>query len=384
MKGVVQTFLENVMFDKSLVYCLGSSGSPVPWQLGIHYADRVALIEDSVYSSVFIIVGGALLLIMVCENPTFREYYSNNGFFIFYYAVSFLVLFVIIIEPMSFNVSLEGMGDIKLLVFKMIVELSSIVLAMIIALILAIVLTNDEHLNNRMSYYHFVLTADNLIYVRFILKLHVIRCKLYASHIHKYQLYFLLLSLFVNYLVTGNEKPLYVFLVILYSNIYCEYFILRVMPYSISDMDEISVVMHFLTNLRYRYLDNKFPILLGGDTFDEYRGYCFGATTEEFFNYMRVDYMRIECFEYIADHSIPLREKLKGCQKRLQSYEDMVMTDETKLMIEILIDEIDELEYVLKEEADWDAYMKAYYKADWDKYIDAYYNSDSDSDDQEF
>ena len=295
MKGVVQTFLENVMFDKSLVYCLGSSGSPVPWQLGIHYADRVALIEDSVYSSVFIIVGGALLLIMVCENPTFRDYYSKNGFFIFYYAVSFLVLFVIIIEPMSFNVSLEGMGDIKLLVFKMIVELSSIVLAMIIALILAIVLTNEEHINNHVSYYHFLLTTDNLSYVRFILKLHVIRCKLYESDIQKYQVYFLLLSLFVNYLVTGNEKPLYGFLVILYSNIYCEYFILRVMPYSISDMDEVSVVMQFLTNLRYRYLDNKFPILLGGDTFNEYRGYCFGATTEEFFNYMHVHYMRIEC-----------------------------------------------------------------------------------------
>jgi len=371
MKGVFYeyTFLENVMFDKSLVYCLGSSGSPVPWQLGIHYADRVALIEDSVYSSVFIIVGGALLLIMVCENPTFRDYYSKNGFFIFYYAVSFLLLFVIIIEPMSFNVSLEGMGDIKLLVFKMIVELSSIVLAMIIALILAIVLTNEEHINNHMSYYHFLLTTDNLSYVRFILKLHVIRCKLYESDIQKYPVYFLLLSLFANYLVTGNEKPLYGFLVILYSNIYCEYFILRVMPYSISDMDEVSVVMHFLTNLRYRYLDNKFPILLGGGTFNESRGYCFGAATEELFNYMHVNYMRIECCEYLADHSIPLREKLKGCQKRLQSYEDMVMTDETKQMIEILIDEINELEDWFKEEAEWDAYV----------------NSDSDdSDDQEF
>ncbi len=387
IKGVFYTFLENVMFDKSLVYCLGSSGSPVPWQLGIGYADRVALIEDSVHSSVFIISGGALLLIMVCENPTFRDYYSKNGFFIFYYALSFLVLFVIIIEPMSFNVSLEGMGDIKLLVFKMIVELSSIVLAMIIALILAIVLTNDEHLNNRMSYYHFLLTTDNLIYVRFILKLHVIRCKLYESDIQKYQVYFLLLSLFVNYLVTGNEKPLYGFFLILYSNIYCEYFILRVMPYSISDTDEISVVTQFLTNLRYRYLDNKFPILLGGGTFNEYRGYCFGATTEEFFNYMHVDYMRIECFEYLADHSIPLGEKLKGCQKRLQNYKDIVMTDETKLMIDILIGQIDVLEYLLEDDPDYLEYLEDRSKeeAEWDEYIDAYINSDSDdSDDQEF
>lgn len=387
MKGVVQTFLENVMFDKSLVYCLGSSGSPVPWQLGIHYADRVALIEDSVYSSVFIIVGGALLLIMVCENPTFREYYSNNGFFIFYYAVSFLVLFVIIIEPMSFNVSLEGMGDIKLLVFKMIVELSSIVLAMIIALILAIVLTNEEHINNHVSYYHFLLTTDNLTYVRFILKLHVIRCKLYESDIQKYQVYILLLSLFANYLVTGNEKLLYGFLLILYSNIYCEYFILRVMPYSILDMDEVSVVMEFLTNLRYRYLDNKFPILLGGDKFNEYRGYCFRATTEEFFNYMHLHYMRIECCEYLADHSIPLGEKLKGCQERLQNYKDMVMTDETKLMIDILIGQIDLLEYLLEDDPDYLEYLEDWLKeeAEWDAYVDAYVNSDSDdSDDQEF
>ena len=384
MKGVVQTFLENVMFDKSLVYCLGS---PVPWQLGIGYADKVALIEDSVYSSVFIIVGGALLLIMVCENPTFRDYYSNNGFFIFYYAVSFLVLFVIIIEPMSFNVSLEGMGDIKLLVFKMIVELSSIVLAMIIALILAIVLTNEEHINNHVSYYHFLLTTDNLSYVKFILKLHVIRCKLYESDIQKYQVYFLLISLFANYLVTGNEKPLYGFLVILYSNIYCEYFILRVMPYSISDMDEVSVVMHFLTNLRYRYLDNKFPILLGGDKFNEYRGYCFRATTEEFFNYMHLHYMRIECCEYLADHSIPLGEKLKGCQERLQNYKDMVMTDETKLMIDILIGQIDLLEYLLEDDPDYLEYLEDWLKeeAEWDAYVDAYVNSDSDdSDDQEF
>ena len=389
MKGVFYeyTFLENVMFDKSLVYCLGSSGSPVPWQLGIHYADRVALIEDSVYSSVFIIVGGALLLIMVCENPTFRDYYSKNGFFIFYYAVSFVVLFVIIIEPMSFNVSLEGMGDIKLLVFKMIVELSSIVLAMIIALILAIVLTNEEHINNHMSYYHFLLTTDNLSYVRFILKLHVIRCKLYESDIQKYQVYFLLISLFANYLVTGNEKPLYGFLVILYSNIYCEYFILRVMPYSISDMDEVSVVMHFLTNLRYRYLDNKFPILLGGHTFNESRGYWFGAATEEFFDYMHVHYMRIECLEYLADHSIPLGEKLKGCQKRLQNYKDMVMTDETKLMIDILIGQIDLLEYLLEDDPDYLEYLEDWLKeeAEWDAYVDAYVNSDSDdSDDQEF
>ena len=384
MKGVVQTFLENVMFDKSLVYCLGS---PVPWQLGIGYADKVALIEDSVYSSVFIIVGGALLLIMVCENPTFRDYYSKNGFFIFYYAVSFVVLFVIIIEPMSFNVSLEGMGDIKLLVFKMIVELSSIVLAMIIALILAIVLTNEEHINNHVSYYHFLLTTDNLTYVRFILKLHVIRCKLYESDIQKYQVYFLLISLFANYLVTGNEKPLYGFLVILYSNIYCEYFILRVMPYSISDMDEISVVMHFLTNLRYRYLDNKFPILLGGNTFNESRGYWFGAATEEFFNYMHVHYMRIECLEYLADHSIPLGEKLKGCQKRLQNYKNMVMTDETKFMIVILISQIDVLEDRLKEDPDYLEYLEDWLKeeAEWDAYVDAYVNSDSDdSDDQEF
>ena len=386
MKGVFYeyTFLENVMFDKSLVYCLGSSGSPVPWQLGIHYADRVALIEDSVYSSVFIIVGGALLLIMVCENPTFRDYYSKNGFFIFYYAVSFLVLFVIIIEPMSFNVSLEGMGDIKLLVFKMIVELSSIVLAMIIALILAIVLTNEEHINNHVSYYHFLLTTDNLSYVKFILKLHVIRCKLYESDIQKYQVYFLLISLFANYLVTGNEKPLYGFLVILYSNIYCEYFILRVMPYSILDMDEVSVVMEFLTNLRYRYLDNKFPILLGGDKFNEYRGYCFRATTEEFFNYMHLHYMRIECCEYLADHSIPLGEKLKGCQERLQNYKDMVMTDETKLMIDILIGQIDLLEYLLEDDPDYLEYLEDWLKeeAEWDAYVDAYVNSDSD--DSEF
>lgn len=389
MKGVFHTFLENVMFDKSLVYCLGSSGSPVPWQLGIGYADKVALIEDSVYSSVFIICGGAVLLTKVCENPTFRNYYSKNGFFIFYYTVSFLVLFVLIIEPMSFNVSLEGMGDIKLLVSKMIVELSSIVYAMIIALLLAIVLIDEEHINNHMSYYHFLLITENLIYLRFILKLHVIRCKLYESDIQKYQVYFLLLSLFVNYLVTGNEKPLYGFLVILYSNIYCEYFILRVMPYSVSDKDEISVVMEFLTNFRYRYLDNKFPILLGGDTFNEHPGYCFGVTTEESFNYMHVDYMRIECFEYLVDHSIPLGEKLKGCQKRLQSYKDMVMTDETKLMISILISQIDVLKFMLNEEADPDYvdYEKDWLKkeAEWDAYVDAYVNSDSDdSDDQEF
>jgi hypothetical protein len=377
MKGVFHTFLENVMFDKSLVYCLGSSGSPVPWQLGIGYADKVALIEDSVYSSVFIICGGAVLLTKVCENPTFRNYYSKNGFFIFYYTVSFLVLFVLIIEPMSFNVSLEGMGDIKLLVSKMIVELSSIVYAMIIALLLAVVLTDDEHINNRMSYYHFLLITENLIYVRFILKLHVIRCKLYESDIQKYQVYFLLVSLFVNYLVTGNEKSLYGFLVMLYSSIYCEYFILRVMPYSVSDMDEISVVMQFLTNLRYRYLDNKFPILLGGDMFNDYRGYCFGAATEEFFNYMHVHYMRIECCEYLADHSIPLGEKLKGCQKRLQNYKNMLMTDETKLMMDFLIDEIDELEYLLKAEAEWDAYVLEE-EAEWEASLEAYLNSDPD------
>ena len=418
MKGVFYTFLENVMFDKSLVYCLGSSGSPVPWQLGIGYADRVALIEDSVYSSVFIICLGAVLLTKVCENPTFRDYYSKNGFFIFYYAVSFFVLFVIIIEPMSFNVSLEGMGDIKLLVSKMIVELSSIVLAMIIALLLAVVLRDDEHINNHMSYYHFLVITENLFYVRFILKLHVIRCKLYESDIQKYQVYFFLLALFVNYLVTGNEKALYGFLVILYSNIYCEYFILRVMPYSVSDMDmdEISVVMQFLTNFRYRYLDNKFPILLGGDTFNEYPGYCFGVTTEESFNYMHVDYMRIECFEYLADQSIAPREKLKGCQKMLQNYKDMVMTDETKFIMDILINQIDVLEYILEAEAAWEASIKAYLNSDpdyldwdeyingdsnsdpdyleyleqrskeeaeWDEYIDAYINSDSDdSDDQ--
>jgi len=258
---------------------------------------------------------------------------------------------------------------------------------MIIALILAIVLTNEEHINNHVSYYHFLLTTDNLSYVKFILKLHVIRCKLYESDIQKYQVYFLLISLFANYLVTGNEKPLYGFLVILYSNIYCEYFILRVMPYSILDMDEVSVVMEFLTNLRYRYLDNKFPILLGGDKFNEYRGYCFRATTEEFFNYMHLHYMRIECCEYLADHSIPLGEKLKGCQERLQNYKDMVMTDETKLMIDILIGQIDLLEYLLEDDPDYLEYLEDWLKeeAEWDAYVDAYVNSDSDdSDDQEF
>jgi len=97
--------------------------------------------------------------------------------------------------------------------------------------------------------------------------------------------------------------------------------------------------------------------------------------------------MRIECLEYLADHSIPLGEKLKGCQKRLQNYKDMVMTDETKLMIDILIGQIDLLEYLLEDDPDYLEYLEDWLKeeAEWDAYVDAYVNSDSDdSDDQEF
>ena len=102
---------------------------------------------------------------------------------------------------------------------------------------------------------------------------------------------------------------------------------------------------------------------------------------------MHLHYMRIECCEYLADHSIPLGEKLKGCQERLQNYKDMVMTDETKLMIDILIGQIDLLEYLLEDDPDYLEYLEDWLKeeAEWDAYVDAYVNSDSDdSDDQEF
>ena len=63
------------------------------------------------------------------------------------------------------------------------------------------------------------------------------------------------------------------------------------------------------------------------------------------------------------------------------------MTDETKLMIDILIGQIDLLEYLLEDDPDYLEYLEDWLKeeAEWDAYVDAYVNSDSDdSDDQEF
>jgi hypothetical protein len=247
--------------------------------------------------------------------PGFEANYKD-GFFILYWTLSWLVCRFTLIQPIYNTLVATGNS----LEIQIMVQLVSIVLAMIVALIPAILLTCYQLVNNYVSVFHYMSCTSDLWYIRLILRIHVIRSSIYYSNIRLCIAFVSIFCLFVGYLTTGNKVFLAFFLLIMYARLYCEYFTLRVMP----EMDRLSSpfitlpVDYFLANLRYRYWDNRLPILLGGITYEEWPDYHFRVITKENFDSLENYYKQILFVEFTTNSSI-------SPDKRLEVYNKVII-----------------------------------------------------------
>ena len=116
---------------------------------------------------------------------------------------------------------------------------------------------------------------------------------------------------FMAYLVTNEKILLFLFLSVIYSKLYVENFTLKVMPKAtaVANFSTKLPISYFLANLKFRYWNNKVPIMLGGETFEP--SYYFEAISRDQYLALKSLYDDILFMEYVTDSSIPPQERLK-------------------------------------------------------------------------
>jgi hypothetical protein len=238
--------------------------------------------------------------------PNFERYY-NQGFFLLHWTLVWLICRLTVIKPIYETL----MVDSESLVLQIFIQVLSIVLAMVIALIPVTLLTCSEWVNNWISVLHFLYCSDYQFYIRFILRLHVIRCRIYRTQAMKLMIFIPLFMVFMAYLVTNEKILLFLFLSVIYSKLYVENFTLKVMPKAtaVANFSTKLPISYFLANLKFRYWNNKVPIMLGGETFEP--SYYFEAISRDQYLALKSLYDDILFMEYVTDSSIPPQERLK-------------------------------------------------------------------------
>ncbi len=265
--------------------------------------------------------------------PNFERYY-NQGFFLLHWTLVWLVCRLTIIKPIYETL----MVDSESLVLQVLIQVLSIVLAMVTALIPVTLLTCSERINNWISVLHFLYCTDYQFYIRFILRLHVIRCRIYRTQAMRLMVFIPLFMVFMAYLVTNEKILLFLFLSVIYSKLYVENFTLKVMPNAtrIADFNTKLPLDYFLANLKYRYWQNKVPLMLGGGTFEA--DYYFEAITRGQYLALKSLYDDILFIEYVTDPSIPPQERLKiytKVMKPLEGKTDGVILESIKADLKI-------------------------------------------------
>jgi hypothetical protein len=265
--------------------------------------------------------------------PNFERYY-NQGFFLLHWTLVWLICRLTVIKPIYETL----MVDSKSLVLQIFIQVLSIVLAMVIALIPVTLMTCSEWVNNWISVLHFSYCSDYQFYIRFILRLHVIRCRIYRTQAMKLMVFIPLFMVFMAYLVTNEKILLFLFLSVIYSKLYVENFTLKVMPNAtrIADFNTKLPLDYFLANFKYRYWQNKVPLMLGGGTFEA--DYYFEAITRGQYLALKSLYDDILFMEYVTDPSIPPQERLKiytKVMKPLEGKTDGVILESIKADLKI-------------------------------------------------
>ena len=104
---------------------------------------------------------------------------------------------------------------------------------------------------------------------------------------------------------------LFVFLSVIYSKLYVENFTLKVMPNAtvLRNFSTKLPITYFLANFKFRYWNNKVPIMLGGATFEP--DYYFESISRDQYLALKALYEDILFMEYVIDYSIPPEERLK-------------------------------------------------------------------------
>jgi len=238
--------------------------------------------------------------------PNFERYY-NQGFFLLHWTLVWLVCRLTVIKPIYETL----MVDSESLVLQIFIQVLSIVLAMVIALIPVTLLTCWPWINDWISVLHFLRCSDNRLYIQFILRLHVIRCRIYRSKVMMLVTFIILFMLFMAYLITNEKMLLFVFLSVIYSKLYVENFTLKVMPNAtvLRNFSTKLPITYFLANFKFRYWNNKVPIMLGGATFEP--DYYFESISRDQYLALKSLYDDILFMEYVTDSSIPPQERLK-------------------------------------------------------------------------
>jgi hypothetical protein len=123
--------------------------------------------------------------------------------------------------------------------------------------------------------------------------------------------FIILFMLFMAYLITNEKMLLFVFLSVIYSKLYVENFTLKVMPNAtvLRNFSTKLPITYFLANLKFRYWNNKVPIMLGGATFEP--DYYFESISRDQYLALKSLYDDILFMEYVTDSSIPPQERLK-------------------------------------------------------------------------
>ena len=70
-------------------------------------------------------------------------------------------------------------------------------------------------------------------------------------------------------------------------------------------------MLYFFANLRYRYLNNAFPPVLGGETFDEFPLYTFNALKKKEFDALKYLYSQILVVDALNSSRVSPEQKLE-------------------------------------------------------------------------
>jgi hypothetical protein len=143
----------------------------------------------------------------------------------------------------------------------------------------------------------------------------------------------------MTYLVTNEKMLLFLFLSVIYSKLYVENFTLKVMPKAtaVANFSTKLPISYFLANLKFRYWNNKVPIMLGGETFEP--SYYFEAISRDQYLALKSLYDDILFREYVTDPSIPPQERLKvytTVMKPLEGKEDGIILQSIKADLKLI------------------------------------------------
>ena len=271
-----------------------------------------------VFSKITSKIGGIIrkyiMTRLLFKIPHFESNFED-GFFLVYWTLTWLVCRFTLIQPIYSHLILI-LGN-ETLFIKALVRFGAILLALIIALIPATFLTSYQKLNDYISVFHYIGYTQDPWYIRFALRLHVFWSNVFFSNMRMRVMFLFIFTLFIGYLLSANKVILVIFLLLLYSKLYYQNFTLRIMPglAKIEKWNSDIPVLYFLANVRYRYLENKFPVLLGGKTFDESPFYSFKAITKEDFDILGLYFKQILFVDYLNDSSIISKEKSKMYKK---------------------------------------------------------------------